>query len=340
MKKKIRILVIVLLVAAGAAAVGAAGVWRYLDTPAGSDRLEKYVEIPPGAHFMEVAGILEREGIIRGVRRFRWLAWFKGNETRIKAGEYAFYAAMRPSEVLDRMVRGESRTIRVTIPEGFTMRQIADLLAKKELADGEAFFSLASEAQFARSLGIQGDSLEGFLFPDTYHFTKSMGEKRIAALLVGRFLAVFNDGYRRRLEELHMTLEELVTLASIIEKETADPAERPLISAVLHNRLKEGMPLQSDPTVIYGLAGFNGNLTKDDLQKAHPYNTYLIKGLPPHPIANPGEASLKAALFPDAVPYRYFVSKNNGTHHFSTTREEHERAVVEYQRNRQSSPPR
>ena len=140
MKKKIRILVIVLLVAAAAAAVGAAGVWRYLDTPAGSDRLEKYVEIPPGAHFMEVAGILEREGIIRGVRRFRWLAWFKGNETRIKAGEYAFYAAMRPSEVLDRMVRGESRTIRVTIPEGFTMRQIADLLAKKELADGVAFF--------------------------------------------------------------------------------------------------------------------------------------------------------------------------------------------------------
>jgi UPF0755 protein len=169
MKKKIRILVIVLLVAAAAAAVGAAGVWRYLDIPAGSDRLEKYVEIPPGAHFMEVAGILEREGIIRGVRRFRWLAWFKGNETRIKAGEYALYAAMRPSEVLDRMVRGESRTIRVTIPEGFTMRQIADLLAKKELADGGAFFSLASDAQFARSLGVQSDSLRAFssLIPTT-----------------------------------------------------------------------------------------------------------------------------------------------------------------------------
>lgn len=340
MKKKIRIAIAVMLIAAAATAAAAIGIRRYLDTPAGTDRAERYVEIPAGAHFMEVAGILEREGIIRGVRRFRWLSWFKGNETRIKAGEYALHAAMKPSEVLDKMVRGECRTIPVTIPEGFTARQIADLLAKSELADGEAFLSLTSDVQFARSLGIQSDSLEGFLFPDTYHFTRGLGEKRIAALLVGRFLAVFNDGYRRRLKELHMTLEELVTLASIIEKETADPAERPLISAVLHNRLKEGMPLQSDPTVIYGLAGFNGNLTKDDLQQAHPYNTYLIKGLPPHPIANPGEASLKAALFPDAVPYRYFVSKNNGTHHFSATREEHDRAVAEYQRGGKALSPR
>jgi UPF0755 protein len=335
MKMKIHILIIALMVAAAAVAVSAAGVWRYLDTPAGSDRLEKYVEIPAGAHFMEVAGILEREGIIKGVRRFRWLAWFKGNETRIKAGEYAFYAAMRPSEVLDRMVRGESRTFRVTIPEGFTMQQIAALLQEKGVADGGAFLSLASDPQFARSLGIQRDTLEGFLFPDTYRFTRGMGEKRIATTLVNRFRAVLNDGYQRRLAELALSLEELVTLASIIEKETAAPDERYLVSAVLHNRLKAGMPLQSDPTVIYGIPGFNGNLTKEDLQKANPYNTYLLKGLPPGPIANPGEASLKAALFPAPVPYRYFVSRNNGTHQFSTTQAEHDRAVAVYQRKRQ-----
>ncbi len=335
MQKKIHILAIALLIAAAATAALAFGIWHYLDTPAGSDRFEKYVEIPSGAHFMEVAGILEREGIIRGVRRFRWLAWFKGNETEVKAGEYALYPAMRPSEVLDRMVRGESRTITVTIPEGFTMRQIADLLGEKGVADGGAFFSLVSDPQFARSLGIRSGTLEGFLFPDTYHFTKGMGEKRSAQVLVDRFHAVFKEEYRRRLGELAMTLEELVTLASIIEKETADSAERHLISAVLHNRLKAGMPLQSDPTVIYGLTGFNGNLTKDDLQKAHPYNTYVIQGLPPGPIASPGEASLKAAMFPDAVPYRYFVSRNNGTHHFSTTLEEHQRAVDAYQRKRQ-----
>jgi UPF0755 protein len=335
MKKKLRILAIMLLIAAAAAAVGAAGVWRYLDTPAGSDRIEKYVEIPAGAHFMEVAGILEREGIVKGVRRFRWLAWFKGNETKIKAGEYAFYAAMRPSEVLDRMVRGESRTVRVTIPEGFTMRQIADLLQEKGVAEGGAFLSLVSDPVFARSLGIQGDTLEGFLFPDTYRFTRGMGEKRIATTLVNRFQAVFNEAYRRRLAELSLTPEELVTLASIIEKETAAPDERYLVSAVLHNRLKAGMPLQSDPTVIYGIAGFNGNLTKDDLRKAHPHNTYLTKGLPPGPIGNPGEASLKAALYPAAVPYLYFVSRNDGTHQFSITQAEHDRAVAAYQRRRQ-----
>ena len=335
MKKKLRILAIMLLIAAAAAAVGAAGVWRYLDIPAGSDRIEKYVEIPAGAHFMEVAGILEREGIVKGVRRFRWLAWFKGNETKIKAGEYAFYAAMRPSEVLDRMVRGESRTVRVTIPEGFTMRQIADLLQEKGVAEGGAFLSLVSDPEFARSLGIQGDTLEGFLFPDTYRFTRGMGEKRIATTLVNRFRAVFNEAYRRRLAGLSLTPEELVTLASIIEKETAAPDERYLVSAVLHNRLKAGMPLQSDPTVIYGIAGFNGNLTKDDLRKAHPHNTYLTKGLPPGPIANPGEASLKAALYPAAVPYLYFVSRNDGTHQFSITQAEHDRAVAAYQRRRQ-----
>ena len=333
MKKSIRIATALLIAGAVLGAVSA-GLWRYLDTPAGPEQVERYVEIPSGTAFIEVARILEREGIIRGVRRFRWLAWLKGTEKQIKAGDYTFHPAMKPAEVLDRLVKGESQTVTVTIPEGYTMGQIAHLLQEKGLADAGSFLSLASDERFVQSLGIHGVSLEGFLFPDTYRLSKGMGEKRIMQVFVARFQAVFKDEYRTRLVDLRVTLEELVTLASIIEKETADPAERHLISAVLHNRLKRGMMLQSDPTVIYGMKDFRGNLTSEDLQKEHPYNTYLVKGLPPQPIANPGEASLKAALFPSSVPYMFFVSKNNGTHHFSTTLEEHERAVNTYQRKR------
>jgi len=265
-KKSIRIATALVIAVAVLGAVSA-GLWRYLDTPAGREQAERYVEVPSGTACIEVAGILEREGIIRGVRRFRWLAWLKGTEKQIKAGGYTFHPAMKPSEVLDRLVKGESLTITVTIPEGYTLRQIAHLLQEKGLADAGSFLSLASDQRFVQSMGIRGISLEGFLFPDTYRFSKGMGEKRIMEVLVARFHAVFKEEYRTRLEELKVTLEELVTLASIIEKETADPAERHLISAVLHNRLKQGMLLQSDPTVIYGLTDFQGDLTGEDLQK-------------------------------------------------------------------------
>lgn len=334
MKTSLRIAAAALVIGVSLSAIVAVGFWRYLDTPAGSERTDCYVEVPPGATCVEVAAILERAGIIRGVRRFRWLAWFKGAETQIKAGYYTFHPAMKPSEVLERLVKGESQAVTVTIPEGYTVRQIAALLQGKGLADAGAFLSLASDPECVHSLGFGGTSLEGFLFPDTYRFSKGMGEQRIARVMTARFREVFKEEYRERLKELGITLEELVTLASIIEKETADPAERNLVSAVLHNRLKGGMLLQSDPTVIYGIEDFQGNLTSEHLQRAHPYNTYLVKGLPPQPIANPGEASLKAALFPASVPYRYFVSKNNGTHYFSTTLEEHQRAVDTYQRKR------
>ena len=163
---------------------------------------------------------------------------------------------------------------------------------------------------------------------------KGMDADAILREMVSRFNDVYNDTYRKRADELGLSQTEVITLASIIEKETSDPSERYLIGAVFHNRLKKGIPLQSDPTVIYGIKNFNGNLTKEDLQAESPYNTYLRKGLPPQPIANPGEESIKAALYPSSDRYLYFVSKNNGTHHFSTTLEDHNRAVDTYQKKR------
>jgi len=306
--------------------------WCYLDSPPPGDGAMKSIEIPSGTSFAHVASMLHREGIIAGTKRFRYLAWLKGIEKEIKAGDYTFTTAMRPSEVLHMLVEGRYKTITVTIPEGFTVAQIAQVLQEKGLGDEENFLKRASDPLFVHSLGIKGDTLEGFLFPDTYKLRKGMAADHILREMVGRFNEVFSGEYTERLQELDLSREEVVTLASIIEKETSDTSERYLIAAVFHNRLKRGMLLQSDPTVIYGLQDFNGNLTKDDLMTSSPYNTYLIKGLPPQPIANPGEESIKAALYPSPEKYLYFVSKKNGTHHFSTTLEEHNRAVNRYQR--------
>jgi len=270
--------------------------WSYLDAPPAGDGVVKSIEIPSGTTFAQVASILEREGIIAGSERFRWLAWLKRIEKEIKAGDYTFNTAMKPSEVLHMLVEGRYKTITVTIPEGFTVAQIAQVLQANGLGDKEEFLNISSDPLFVRSLGIKGDCLEGFLFPDTYKLRKGMAEELIFREMVGRFNEVFNDERTTRLQELGFSREEVVTLASIIEKETSDPSERYLIAAVFHNRLKRGMLLQSDPTVIYGLKDFNGNLTKNDLKTSSPYNTYLTKGLPPRPIANPGEESIKAAL--------------------------------------------
>jgi len=313
------------------------GLWNYLNTPPSKNRDIRYVEISSGTHFCQVADILKREGIITGIKRFRLLARMKGVEKEIKAGDYLFHTAMTSSEVLDKLVRGEYRTHKVTVPEGFTMFQIADLLEKKGLIEKEKFLKCASDPVFVRSLGIKGNSLEGFLFPDTYLLKKGMGEELILSKMVARFKGMFKKQYTRRAEELKMSREEVVTLASVVEKETSDPSERHLIAAVFHNRLKRRMLLQSDPTVIYGLKDFKGNLTKEDLKAKTLYNTYLIKGLPPQPIANPGEESIRAVLYPSPRRYLYFVSKNDGTHHFSTTLKEHNRAVNRYQRRKGSN---
>jgi UPF0755 protein len=213
--------------------------------------------------------------------------------------------------------------------------QIAQLLENLNLVEKKGFLQKASSPAFIDALGLSqsaGTSLEGYLFPDTYHLFREMDPDEVIQIMVHRFRQIFDPELARSASELGIPERAAVILASIIEKETSLPEEKPLISAVFHNRLRRKIPLQSDPTVIYGIRNFNGNLTKEDLMRPTPYNTYLLAGLPPTPICNPGKDSLFAAAHPAPVPYLYFVSKNDGSHHFSSHIEEHNRAVWKYQK--------
>jgi UPF0755 protein len=244
---------------------------------------------------------------------------------------------------LSRLSLGKGVFQTVTVREGLTVREIADLLASLEVGDRDKFLAETENPEILATFGLAGKGAEGYLFPDTYHFTPATPERDIVIAMAERF--------RKRSEPLlaqhegatPLTWHQIVTLASIIEKETGVEEERSLVSAVFHNRLKRGMPLQSDPTVIYGLKNFDGNLTRKDMLKATPYNTYRIAALPPGPICNPGISSIKAALSPADVPYLYFVSRNDGTHLFSEKFEAHKEAVKTYQSAaapaRRSTPP-
>jgi len=211
---------------------------------------------------------------------------------------------------------------------------VAHIVARHLALNEDRFLSLLQDPALIRSLGLRVPSLEGYLLPETYAFPKSATEEQVIRKMVHDMLAFFDEKKKQRAAALGMTLHQVLILASIIEKEAGVPEERPLISSVYHNRLKRGMRLQSDPTVIYGLRHFDGNLRRRDLQRESPYNTYLHRGLPPTPIANPGKGSILAALFPAKTPYLYFVSRNDRTHAFSITLAEHERAVNRYQRRR------
>jgi UPF0755 protein len=259
---------------------------------------------------------------------------------QVEAGEYELSTTMPPAIILRKLVTGDVVKYRITIPEGYTVRQIALYLQDEGIIeDHEQFLKLAFSAEFSAGLGIEGKSVEGYLFPDTYLLPKGVSAGEIIKTMVGKFKRVYEPDFARRAAELGMTERGVVILASIIEKETGLAEERPLISAVFHNRLKRGIPLCSDPTVIYGVPAFDGNLRKRDLERMTPYNTYLRRGLPPGPIANPGRSSILAALYPAAVEYLYFVSRNDGSHYFSTTLREHNEAVWQYQQGGRRAAP-
>jgi len=255
----------------------------------------------------------------------------KGSARVIRAGEYEFSGSLSPLEILDKLVRGNLKYYLVTIPEDTTLREIADRLAALNLVKKEEFIKAAHDKAFLASLNIEGESAEGYLYPETYKLDRSMGEREIIRVMVGQFWKVFTPELRNRARELGMTIDEVVTLASLIGKETGLAAEKPLISAVFHNRLRRGMKLQCDPTAVYNLANFEGVIKRRHLQLDHPYNTYKISGLPPGPIANPDITSLRAALYPAKVSYLYFVADNEGTHVFSRSLEEHNQAILSYQ---------
>jgi UPF0755 protein len=292
----------------------------------------RQVVIPKGVSFKGVVRILDQEGLLRSPTGFYLMGRLIGVRGRVQAGEYQLSTTMPPSIILHKLVTGDVMKYRITIPEGYTIRQIASYLeAAGIIEDRQQFLAKAFSAEFTAGLGIEGKSVEGYLYPDTYFLPKGVSSGEIIKTMVGKFKQVYGPEFARRAAELGMRERQVVTLASIIEKETGLAEERPLISAVFHNRLKRGIPLCSDPTVIYGIPDFDGNLRKRDLGHWTPYNTYLKKGLPPGPIANPGRSSLLAALYPAPVQYLYFVSRNDGSHYFSTTLREHNEAVRRYQ---------
>jgi UPF0755 protein len=311
------------------------------------DRL-KEINIPFNSSTAQVAAILEQEGIIKSGLIFRFYAQYKGYDQKLQAGSYLLSSGMTLEEILNKLQQGVvwEKGIRFTIPEGFTVEQIAARLEKEGLVEKEAFLNMCLEYRqeplfdFLEAVpaGVKY-LLEGYLFPDTYEIRQGITPEEITGVMLRRFDEVFDETFRLRAAELGLSVHEVVTIASLVEKEARVPEERPLISAVFHNRLRsESMPfLQSCATVQYVLGETRPVLTYQDLEIDSPYNTYLYPNLPPGPIASPGREALEAALYPAAVNYLYFVYKEDGSgeHYFSTTLQEHNFYKGLAQRNRQ-----
>jgi UPF0755 protein len=329
-------LILIILIAIVALAGGAGyEMIRWFEAPALSESdhpPSKTVVIPEGAAFQQVATMLEQEQLIKSRSAFLWLGKAQEAERKIRPGEYEFNPAMAPAEILSKLLAGRVVLHAITIPEGYTITQIADVLDEHRITNRAEFVRLAFDKPFIKTLGISADTAEGYLYPDTYRFARPTAAKDIIKTMVEQLGHVLTQEWQARAKDIHLTVHEVLTLASVIEKETGAGDERPHISSVFHNRLKKRIPLQSDPTVIYGLQNFDGNLHKKDLSNPSPYNTYRWAGLPPGPIANPGAQSIRAALFPVPSAYLYFVSKNDGTHQFSATLVEHNKAVEKYQK--------
>jgi UPF0755 protein len=271
-------------------------------------------------------------------------ARLRGLDREIKSGEYELEPGLTPREILAKLVSGQVITHPVTLPEGLRLDEVAARIEAAGIARADAFLARARDAALARSLGIEGTGVEGYLYPETYRFRRDSGPDEIIRRMYGELQLRWSDSDRELLARSGMTLHEVVTLASIVEKETSVPEERPLIAAVFRNRLALGMPLQTDPTVIYAIVlasgHFDGNLRRRDLETDSPYNTYTRRGLPPGPIASTTIESIRAVLSPAQVPYLYFVSRNDGTHVFSTTLGDHSAAVRRYQLGSRPAAPR
>lgn len=289
--------------------------------------------VPEGASFSSIARQLESQGIVSSSFNMKLLARLRRDTLRVQAGEYNFAAPSRPGRVLDRLVAGDMYRLRLTIPEGLTLQQIGQRLKHLGYQDHVGFLEAAQNEETIKQLGIEAGSLEGYLFPETYTFGPNLSSRHLIRFMVAELNRRLTPEIEEQAAELGLTRHELITLASIIQKEAGSEKEMPLISAVFHNRLRKGMRLQADPTVIYGLENFRGNLTRSHLRQPTPYNTYTNFGLPPGPIANPGSAALQAAANPAEVNYLYFVARGDGLHQFSRTLREHNQAVQRYLRN-------
>jgi len=331
--KTIAIVVLLFAVLAGGAAALVSVVWGKIHQPyQGYETGEQYVDIPQGAGAGEIRRRLVEAGVVADDLTLRAALWWSGRSRSLKAGEYRFDRPITALDVVDKIANGDVYTRRLTFPEGLTIKEMAALYEMHGFGKGRDFVAAAADATLIHDLDPQAKDLEGYLFPETYALPRVAPAGQLIQLMVDRFKTTYQGVLQGRTDSL--TTRQLVTLASLIEKETAQAQERPIVSAVYRNRIKKGMGMQADPTVVYALvkAGrYDGNIRRADLDFDSPYNTYKYPGLPPGPIASPGRASLEAALSPSDVPYLYFVSRNDGTHVFAETLADHNANVFKYQ---------
>lgn len=326
---------IVLLLGVAAAALSGITVWGRLHDPyKGYEGAEQFVVIAPGTGTAAIRRVLVDAGVIRDQLAFRAAVWWTGRARELQAGEYRFDRPVAAVEVVERLARGDVYRRRITFPEGLTIQEMAEIYESRGFGAAADFAEAAANRSLIQALDGEAVDLEGYLFPETYALPRATPASRLIVMMVDRFLATYTDRWRRAAEEQGLTMRQVVTLASLVEEETGTPEERPIVAAVYRNRLRIGMRLQADPTVVYALrqaGSYAGNIRRDDLALDSPYNTYRYAGLPPGPVAAPGAASLEAALMPAEVGYLYFVSRNDGTHAFARTLAEHNRNVREFQ---------
>jgi UPF0755 protein len=319
-------------------ALGAAGAVFVARTLAPVDARagETPFEVLAGASLWKVARDLEQAGLVRDARAVVLLARWRGVDAQVHAGEYRLSAAWSTDRILEQLVEGRVVEHEVVLPEGLTAAEIAARLAEQRLVDAAALLALVRDPASSTAFGVEGPGLEGYLFPETYRIPRGLTAEQVARILVDEFLERWRP-LAAEAEARGLDMRQAVTLASIVEKETGTASERPLVASVFLNRLERGMRLESDPTIIYGIPDFDGNLTREHLADAsNAWNTYQIAGLPPSPIANPGAASLEAVVRPAQSEYLFFVAQGDGSHVFARSYSEHVNNVNRYQRSRSS----
>lgn len=320
-----------LVIVAALALLALLGIGAWLVTPTPALRQgPRIVEIPAHERVLAIAERLQQAEVVRSRVVFVALAWLRGAARTLKAGEYEFPRDASTAQVLDLIQAGRVRQHTVLHPEGATLAELARTLAAERLASPDELLRVARDPVFLRSHGIEGPSVEGYLFPDTYQFVRGMAPQEILGRMIQRMRSKLAPEILAGARSRGLTLHQLLTLASIIEREAVDPGEQRLIAAVFWNRLRRDMPLQADPTVQYATGKERQTLTRADLASDSPYNTYRYPGLPPGPIDSPGLGAIRAAIDPAAVDYLYFVAIDERTHHFSRTIEEHNAAVARY----------
>jgi len=300
----------------------------FVPFPFVSDSVE--VVVPKGTTFRQAVEIFSKVNLMKDKNLFIFIGRISGVDRKIKAGYYAVQGSVSPFEIFEMLRKGKIMEYGITITEGDSLREIREKLSEKGIMKKEDFMRLSADKEFLSSNDIDAPTFEGYLFPATYSIPKGMDPEEAIGMMIERMKKEYSPELRERTSELRLSERKVLTLASIIEREAKTDEERPLISAVYHNRLKKGIRLQADPTAIYGIKSFKEKITIKDLRRKTPYNTYVIKGLPPGPICSPGIKSIIAAVNPAKVPYIYFVSQNDGTHRFSVTEKEHLTAVKSY----------